>query len=351
MASLPMRLRIGLSTRLRGDVMHQSQVVFLKIAVMFMVMVAGWWASRREYMTPALTKALGVLVVQLTFPCLIVVQMIGTVNPVALSRGWWVPLFALISIVLAAGVGHLLGPFLGVNPVSRRTVTFLVAIPNWVFLPLPIAEALYGAEGVRFVLLYNFGAQIVLWSFGIRILQGGKPGLSVWRTLLGNAGIWATLGGAAVALLFPSAARLGHSGSSTGLWIFGDGVMGALKMIGDLTIPLSLLATGAQLGAMVKRSDFQWRPLVGVTTARLLVAPVLTILLLKGGLLVTGLSLTEAEFITAVIIVAMPVAISCTLFAERFEGDGALSASSIFCSTLISLVTVPGLVLISHLLI
>ena len=328
--------------------MHQSQVVFLKIAVMFMVMVAGWWASRRDFLTPALTKALGILVVQLTFPCLIIVQMIGTVNPAALSRGWWVPLFALISIVLAAGVGRLFVPFFGLNPVSRRTFTFLVAIPNWVFLPLPIAEALYGAEGVRFVLLYNFGAQIVLWSFGIRILQGGKPGLSAWRTLLGNAGIWATLGGAAVALLFPGAAMLGHSESSSGLWIFGDGVIGALKMIGDLTIPLSLLATGAQLGVMVKTSHFQWRPLVGVTIARLLVAPVLTILLLKGGMLVSGISLTEAEFITAVIIVAMPVAISCSMFSERFDGDGALSASSIFCSTLISLVTVPGLVFISH---
>jgi predicted permease len=331
--------------------MHQSQIVFLKIAVMFMVMVVGWWASRRDYVTPALTKALGILVVQLTFPCLIIVQMIGTVNPAALSRGWWIPLFALVSIVLAAWAGRLGGAFFGLNPVSRRTFTFLVAIPNWVFLPLPIVEDLYGADGVRFVLLYNFGAQFVLWSFGIRLLQGGKLGLSVWRTLLGNVGIWATLGGAAVALFFPGAARLGHSQSSSGLWIFGDGVMGTLKMIGDLTIPLSLLATGAQLGAMVKTSDFQWRPLAGVTTARLLVAPVLAIFFLKGAMMVTGASLTEAEFISAVVVVSMPVAISCALFAERFDGDGALSASSIFGSTLVSLVTVPGLVFISHWLI
>lgn len=328
--------------------MLQSKIVFLKIAIMFMVMVAGWWASRRDIITPALTKALGILVVQLTFPCLIVVQMIGTVTPAALCRGWWVPLFALVSMLFAAGVGRLLGPLFGAGQENRRTFTFLVAVPNWVFLPLPIAEGLYGAEGVRFVLLYNFGAQIVLWSLGIRILQGGRTGVSFLGSLLGNAGIWATIGGAALALLWPGAALLGHSGQTSGLWGVGDGLVGALTMIGDLTIPLSLLATGAQLGSLVKVSDFRWRPLAGVTIARLLVAPALTILLLKGGMMLAGITLNEAEFITAAIIVAMPVAISCMMFAERFGGDGALSAGAIFSSTLFSLVTVPAAVFLSH---
>ena len=334
--------------RFPGDAMHQSQIVFLKIAVMFLVMVAGWWASRREVLTAALTKALSVLVVQLTFPCLILVQMLGTVNPAALRRGWWIPVFALVSIALAAWVGNLLAPLFRMEPERRRTFTFLIAIPNWVFLPLPIAEGLYGAEGIRFVLLYNFGAQIVLWTFGIRLLQGGRTDVPVWRTLLGNAGIWATLGGAAGALVWPGAATLGHSGAAGGWRMLGDGAVGAMKMIGDLTIPLSLLATGAQLGKMVKASDFHWRPLAGVTVGRLVVAPVLTILLLKGGMMLAGIPLTEVEFITAAIIVAMPVAISCTMFAERFDGDGPLSASAIFSSTLFSLLTVQLAVGISH---
>lgn len=324
--------------------MFESRIVFLKIAVMFMVMVAGWWAARRQIMTPTLTRTLSLLVVQLAFPCLIIVQMCGTVNSAALARGWWIPLFALFSILLAAGVGRLMQPLSRLDPAGSRSFTFLVAIPNWVFLPLPIAEALYGADGVRFVLLYNLGAQIVLWSFGLSILQGGKPGIPVIRTLLGNAGIWATLGASGLALAWPGAALLGHSGRASGLWMFGDSLFGALRMVGDLTIPLSLLATGAQLGAMVKASDFHWRPLAGVTLARLVVAPLVTILLLKGGMVLAGVGLTEAEFITATIIVSMPVAISCTMFAERFGGNVPLSASSIFCTTLVSLVTVPAAV-------
>ena len=43
--------------------MLESQIVFLKIVVMFLVMVVGWWAARRDYLTPVLSKALGVLLV------------------------------------------------------------------------------------------------------------------------------------------------------------------------------------------------------------------------------------------------------------------------------------------------
>jgi len=327
--------------------MFQSQIVLQKIGMMFLVMVAGWWAARRSYLTPAATKAMSLLVVQITFPVLIFTQMMGTVTGAALRRGWWIPLFAVASIVLAAGVGKLLASLFRVSPSRRRTFAFLVAVPNWVFLPLPIAEGLYGADGIRFVLLYNFGAQIVLWTLGIRILQGGKTGVPVWRSLLGNNGIWATVGGVALALLWPGLAQAGRL-PGTGWLLLGDGITAALKMIGDLTIPLSLLATGAQLGGLATTAHVSWRPLAGVTLGRLIVAPLVTILLLKGAVMALGVALTEAEFITAAVIVAMPVAISCTMFAEQFGGDGELSAGSIFTSTLVSLATVPVTVLACH---
>jgi predicted permease len=119
-------------------------------------------------------------------------------------------------------------------------------------------------------------------------------------------------------------------------------------MIGDLTIPLSLLATGAQLGSLPSRGAASWRPLAGVMAGRLIVAPAVAMLFLKGASVVTGFSFTEAEFITAAIIVAMPVAISCMVFAERFEGDCELSANAIFVSTLISLATAPLMIVASR---
>lgn len=332
--------------------MHQSKIVLLKITIMFLVMVVGWWSARRQYLTPALTKALSVMVVQLTFPSLVFVQMLQTVSYPALQRGWWIPLFAGLSIVLAAWVGRGMVGLFRVPAESRKTFVFLVALPNWVFLPLPIAEGLYGAEGVRFVLLYNLGAQFTLWTYGIRLLKDGESNKeSSWRMLMSNAGILATLAGVALALCWPGMMVFKDSaiGMTWGLAI--HGALGALKMIGDLTIPLALLVAGAQLAELMRSSQFQWRSISGVTLARLGVAPLVTLLALKAVTFMLGVRLTELELVTSTVIVAMPVAISCAMFADHYNGDRGLSASGIFLTTLLSLLTVPALVWVCHWLI
>ncbi len=321
--------------------MIQSKIVFLKIIIMFLVMVVGWWSARRQYLSPVLTKALSVLVVQLTFPALVFVQMLETVSLEALKRGWWIPVFGGLSIILAAWVGKGVIGLFRVPVESRKTFVFLVALPNWVFLPLPIAAGLYGAEGVRFVLLVNLGAQIILWTYGVKLIQAGEVDKQpAWRMLLKNAGVIATLAGVGLALCWPGLATSGESsGMVWGLTV--SGVLGAMKMIGDLTIPLSLLVAGAQLAELMRSSQFQWRPLIGVTLTRLVVAPVVTLLVLKAITMLLGVRLTEMEYVTATVIVAMPVAISCSMFADHYNGDRGLSASGIFLTTLLSLITVP----------
>ncbi|MEI6167840.1 MAG: AEC family transporter [bacterium] len=327
--------------------MLQSKIVFLKITVMFLVMVVGWWSARRQHLSPTLTKAMSVLVVQLTFPALVFVQMLETVSISSLQRGWWIPVFAGLSIVLAAWAGRGAVGFFGVSAESRKTFVFLVALPNWVFLPLPIAAGLYGAEGVRFVLLYNLGAQITLWTYCIRLLKAEEvESQSAWRMLLSNAGVMATVAGVILALCWPGMTTQAEAGPFRGLAI--NGVLGALKMIGDLTIPLSLLVAGAQLADLMKTSQFQWRPLIGVTLARLALAPFVTLLALKVVTMLVGVRLTELEFVTSTVIVTMPVAISCSMFADHYNGDRGLTASAIFITTLLSLLTVPAAVWCCH---
>jgi malate permease and related proteins len=315
-------------------------VVFLKITAMFLVIVAGWLARRRGFLAAEFTATLSRLVVDVAFPALVFTQMLRTVDAAALRDGWLGPVLCGLVIIIAYFVGLLLAPVFS-GRTQRNTFIFLVAIPNWVFLPLPIAQALYGDAGVRTVLLSNAGAQLVLWSLGVWILHGSMR--QAVKNLWTNVGLWATAAGILVALVFPAARGLetiNPVDASLGMMLPGALVQ-ALAMVGSLTIPMSLLAIGAQLGELTIAVHRFPRVLWGVLLSRLLIAPLLTVVI---GFALTklGLVVPEGTRMILYLIAAMPVAISCSVMAERFGGDTTLAAEGIFYSTFFSLLTVPG---------
>jgi malate permease and related proteins len=318
-----------------------AQVVLVKIAAMFLVIVVGWLARRRGFLAAEFTATLSRLVVDVAFPALVFTQMLRTVNADALRAEWFSPLLSVVIVFVAYFVGLVVSP-LFCGAAQRNTFTFLVTIPNWVFLPLPIAEALYGAAGVRTVLLCNAGAQLVLWSFGIWILHGSIR--QALRTLLTNTGLWATVLGIVMALLFPAARELETISAATASLggVLGGTLVQALAMVGSLTIPLSLLTIGAQLGELTIAVHRFPRPLWGVILARLIFAPLVT-LALGYAAIRAGVQIPDTTRMVCYLIATMPVAISCSVMTERYGGDAPLAAEGIFYSTLFSLLTVPAM--------
>lgn len=316
-------------------------VVFLKIAAMFLVIVGGWLARRRGFLAKEFTATLSLLVVDVAFPALVFTQMLRTVDAASLRDGWPAPLLCAALIVIAYFAGLILAPaFSGKE--QRNTFIFLVAIPNWLFLPLPIVQALYGDSGVRTVLLCNVGAQLVLWSFGVWILHGSMRQAA--KNLYTNIGLWATAAGIVIALLFPAARNLetiDPASAPLGMMLPGALVQ-ALAMVGSLTIPMSLLAIGAQLGELTIAVHRFPKILWGVVLARLVFAPLVTVAI-GFALMELGATIPTETRMIVYLIAAMPVAISCSVMTERFGGDTTLAAEGIFYSTFFSLLTVPAI--------
>ncbi len=321
--------------------MSESRIVLIKIAGMFLVILAGWLARRRGYLGEEASATLSRVVVDLAFPALVFTQMLRTVDAAVLRQDWLLPLLPFLLVAIAYLVGMGTAPLFG-GRAQRNTVLFLITSPNWVFLPLPIAEALYGGAGVRVVLLCNVGAQLALWSIGVWILHGRIS--QALRNLATNVGLWATAGGIAAALAFPALRDLGslRAAPSAPGWIALTAGLDALGMIGSLTIPLSLLAIGAQLGSVPISFRSLSACLWGAVAARLVAAPLATVGL---GLLLAraGFRLPEVTRMVVVLVAAMPVAIVCSVMAERYGGDGAMAAQGVFLSTLLSLLTVPAI--------
>jgi malate permease and related proteins len=321
--------------------MSDWQVVVQRIGAMFLVICVGWIARRRNYLAAEITGILSRLVVDVAFPALVLTQMLHTVDRAALRENWLCPILGGVLILSAYLFALPVAPLFS-SKQDRHTFLFLVAIPNWIFLPLPIAEGLYGDAGVRATLLYNVGAQIVLWTFGVWVLSGGGAIGEATRHLLRNAGLWATGIGLVLALAFPDLRGMETETPHrmTALRLFESVVIKALAMVGSLTIPMSLLAIGAQLGGLQTPLHRLSRALCGVLTVRLILAPLMTLALVYA-LSLLNINLPAIPRMVGLLIATMPVAISCSVMAERFGGDFALAAQGIFYSTFASLFTVP----------
>jgi predicted permease len=321
--------------------MADWQTVLVKITAMFLVILVGWAVRRRGYLAADTTRVLSLFVVDVALPALVFTQMLRTVTLASLREGWFAPLLIGVLIVIAYVAGLLVAPLFS-NREQKNTFVFLAAIPNWIFLPLPIVETMYGDAGVRTLLLDNVGAQLMLWTFGVWVLHEGVTAREAWRNIATNPGLIATALGIMVVLLVPSSRDWETAAmiSQSPLRIGASAVVQALAMVGSMTVPVSLLAIGAQLGNLELHAHRPSRALWGVLFARLIVGPLLTgavgWLVLKA-----GVTVPEVPRMVGYLIATMPVAISCSMFTERFGGDVSLGAQGIFYSTFFSLVTVP----------
>ncbi|HEY3376833.1 MAG TPA: AEC family transporter [Armatimonadota bacterium] len=317
-------------------------IVLVNIAAMFAVILIGWVARHRNYLTAETTSSLSRFVVDITIPAMVLTSMLRTVDPAKLAVSWYLPLIGGGILLAGQLVGLATMPFFSRKD-QRATFIFLVAVANWIYLPLPIAQQLYGDDGVRAVLLLNVGATVVLWTVGIGTLQRGALNLATLRNLLMNPGLLATAAGILLALFVPKylLADVPLATVPAGMLAVKT-LLNALTLVGSLTIPLSLVVTGAQLGGLDISDHRPSRTLTGVILSRLFIAPA-AMVAITCGLRLLGIHFDEVTRMVAYIIACMPVAVSCSMFTERFGGDTSLAARSIFYTTLVSILSVPAL--------
>ena len=338
------------------------QVVLVKIAVSLCVIAMGWLGARKLRAgneaphLPALISILSRLVLDVSLPALAFTAIVKTAAPESPGQALLIPIVGFGIFTLAALCGAALAVLVA-SPPRRRTLIFVIAVPNWIYLPLPIAAGLYGAIGTRTVLLLNVGALLWLWTAGVFILSGQASLRSALRAITSRPGLWGTLAGIAVGIFAPGLQPfLAEPSAAHGLFAVVPLIFfQSLEFLGTLTTPLALLCTGAQLAQLGQVGSesanasgnastnasgrSSGRELAAALLGRLLLGPLLTFAVLH---LLPPLMPAPVQA-TVALAAAMPVAVSCSMFTREFGGDDKLAATSILVSTVISLVTVPAL--------
>lgn len=202
---------------------------------LFLLMGVGMFL-RRRLLSEAFQKGLTDLIVDLILPCSILTAF-GTEPREDLLRS---VLFTLVlSTIIQIGCALIAAALFRRSPANRRPVlSYGTICSNAGFLGTPVAESVFGPEGVLLASVFLIPQRAFMWTLGVSYFtKGGGHG---WKKVLTNPCILAVLAG-------------------TALWAaqvdLPPVLDGAVRSLGSCNTGLSMLLIGMLM------SGFHWRDL------------------------------------------------------------------------------------------
>ena len=122
--------------------------------------------------------------------------------------------------------------------------------------------------------------------------------------------------------------------------------MDALTMLKNLVAPLAMVVIGLRLADINFKGFFKDVYMYLFVALRHLILPIISCLIIVLIRLI-GVSVTDTVFMVLAIMAATPAATSATMFAEKFDCDAAYVSKLVAFSTILSIVTMPLIVLLA----
>lgn len=194
---------------------------------------------------------------------------------------------------------------------------------NCGFIGIPMAQGLFGTEGVFYMTAYVALANFLLWSHGI-VVMSGKTDLKSLKKVFTSPTILSIILGI---ICFVIQIRLPQI------------IEEPLEMIADMNTPMAMIVAGANIAQADLKHTFKNFRLYWLSSVKLIVIPMAIVGILY--------FVPTNEIVKAVMILASacPVGVTGSLFALQY-GKDAIYASELFAmSTIISIVTVPFMML------
>ena len=306
------------------------------IITIFILLAAGYVLGKINVIDRVASKNLSKLIVYIGQPALIINSIIS--KPYSLEN----LKLALISLGLAFAVhvAMALMAFVAcikIKDLDERKITeFAMVFGNIGFLGIPVLGALFPDNGAFVASFFVVAFNILLWIIGLGIIARRRDDvkLTVKRIFI-NKGTVPSLIGFAVFLIpvvFPSFVMPNFLGTS-------------ISYLASLCTPISMLIIGALLATRTMKQIFCSAKVYYLCLFKLLVIPLVFFFITK----LLGFSDFWVLFITAVS--AMPSASSTSMFAELYDTAPEYSAQCVGTSTLLSVATMPALIMLAQWLI
>ncbi len=327
--------------------------IFLKVllimAVMFAFMVPGFALKKLKLFGEGTTFALSNLLLYVCQPALAIKafctftkqdwEIVNAIKRTDIAANFGlVAAIATISMLLMMGLCKLI--FLkSKNKKATDVYAFIAAFSNCGFMGIPFVEMYTGGDplAVMYMMVFNVMFTVFCWTFGVVLITGDIKQVSPKKLLCNPAILSVAVG---LLLFFVPQINFFMFDGCEVLQMFP-------QYLSYMTAPLSMVIVGIRIAEMSPKTLFLNKGNYVAGGLRLIIAPFLTFAAAipffyilqsaRGG--VSGID--EYVFLAPVIAMTMSPAASVVAMAESFDGDKDTAASAFVTVTLISIITVP----------
>lgn len=292
------------------------------IILLFYMAVGAFLNFKRKY-HPSVNVFIGYLLTNIALPAAILnsFQVEKTTEVMTLMRATFGYSFILLSVTLL--VGLTIATLFKKKDSFKRLWINCLTFSNILFIGIPIVEKLYGEQGLIILVVYNTVANLFLFTIGMMIFSNSRK-MAIRQMLTTPALLAAVIG----FLFFYFEIHLPFP------------LLSFTKVMGGMTAPLSMVINGVLFSQnnfiqlLLDKDNLQF------TLARSIIVPLLFIPILQ--------LIVPDKMILGILtlIVAMPTGALNAILAEKYGGNGNKASQYIALTTVISMITLPVVMLL-----
>lgn len=304
-------------------------IIVINIFLIFALILVGFVAGKAHLVSEQASKDLSAILVEITLPASIFSSMLRELETDLLINAALLFFIGFACLALEYGAGRLLVKFFRIRKENQGLFLYNSMFTNASFMGFPVANAIFGSVGVFLASIVNLSLTITTFSFGIGLVRGdqeSKEKFSLRKNVFTNINIAIILG----MICFLTGFR------------FPEPAENFIAYFANVTTPMSMLVVGLNMSKGRARDLMTDRDAHLLTITRLIVMPLLLFGILK--LLPLGAYPLVAQMI--LVVFAMPVPALCLILSEKYGGNTQFAVTTIFQTTLFSIVTIPLLLLL-----
>ncbi|MDE6774887.1 MAG: AEC family transporter [Ruminococcus sp.] len=303
-----------------------ASIILNQTIIMLLLMLVGILCSRTGIISSSSNRELSKFLLQVVNPVVIFMSYQTDMKPELVKNLLIAFGLSLAAFALMIGAVYLIIP----SKEGRETEIerFSAIYSNCSFMGIPLADAMFGKEGVFYLTAFITVFNIIVWTHGIILLTGERDMKAVAKVFYSPTMIAIVLGIAA----FFAGFRLPSLPSRV------------CSYIAELNTPMAMIVSGVSM-AETKVTDMIKN--IGVYRTcliRLIILPVILSLCLS------FFPVSEKVVLVILVAASSPPAAMCTLQCLRF-GKNYLYSSEIFTAgTVLSVISLPVIVKITEFL-